>query len=250
MFADYRGSSTSWLRFVKKVLLALALSASWLAAQAAVVVVFGSNSNSQITSFLNANGHVATNLANSAPTAGQLAGVDAVVMMRTTGNASLQSWVLGGGLLITEWDSSIWALNTAGLLASTDIGGGFVGTNSTSMHTAEGLALGLGTGLSNPYVDSNRTEFARSFSPLGVETDVLAERSAGQDVIIGGNSGAGYTLINGWDWGDSFPAGGSVSGQWLLNALNVAPNASVPEPGSLALVGAALLALRLKKPRR
>lgn len=212
--------------------------------------MFGNNSNSNITSFLNANGHVATNLGGAAPTAGQLAGVDAVVMMRTTGNASLQNWVLGGGLLITEWSSSVWALNTVGLLAATDSGGGVVGSNSTSTHTAEGLALGLGTGLSNPYADFVRTEFARNFSSLGIGTDVLAERSAGQDVIIGGSSGAGYTLVNGWDWGDSFSASNSVSGRWLLNALNVAPNGnSVPEPGSLVLVGAALLALRLKKPR-
>ena len=173
---------------------------------------------------------------------GSLAGFDAAVLLRySPGGAdstTLLNFILGGGTLITEWNASVWALNTVGLLSATDTGGGFVGTGTDITITAAGLSAGLGTGLSNPYSDSPRSEFFRDFSALGVGIDLLATRPGGIPVIFGGASGLGRTYINSSDWADSFPTGASTSGQMLLNLLAIddAPPAAVPEPGTWAMM--------------
>jgi hypothetical protein len=240
------------LSMLKQLIVAAGLIAASATALAETVLVFGNNSNSQIASFLNANGHSATNIGGTGPTAAQLAGVDTVVMTRTTGNAALAAWVQAGGLLITEWDASVWALGAGNLIAADDANQhNFIGTGTPITHTAAGLALGLGTGLPNPYSDTARTEFARSFVNLGAGVDVLATRGANVATIIGGASGAGYALINGLDWADGFIGAGQASGQWLLNALGVDDQGNaVPEPGVLGLLAAAgFLAFTLRRRR-
>ena len=56
--------------------------------------------------------------------AASYAGLDAFILLRTTGTTELANFVLGGGLLITEWSASQWALNTVNLLNADDTGGG------------------------------------------------------------------------------------------------------------------------------
>jgi hypothetical protein len=205
-------------------------------ARADMVAVIGGNSNATITSFLNANGHTATNFGNAVPVS--LAGFDAVVLLRTPGNATVQNFVLGGGLLITEWDASAWALNTANLINADDGGGaGFIGTGTLVTFTAAGVNAGLSAGLGASYSDGPRTEFFRNLINIGAGVDILATRPGNNPAIIGGSSGAGATLIIGYDWADSFPAGTSASGTLLLNALNYNPGgvAVVPEPSTLLL---------------
>lgn len=235
-----------WQRIPGVALLAMAsLSFVPQLAEASVVAVIGGNSNSSITAFLNNNGHTATDFGFSVPAS--LVGFDAAILLRANGNATLRSFVLGGGLLITEWDASDWALDVANLLNADDTGGSFVGTGTPVAFTPAGQAEGLSNGLGAAYSDGERTEFFRQLANIGSGVDILATRPGGTPEIIGGASGSGSTLIIGYDWADGFPSGSSASGTLLLNALNYNAQAvqAVPEPDSLALVLASLGALSL-----
>lgn len=206
---------------------ALSLAAVATPASAATVMLKGSNSNTAITNFLTANGH--TVVANS----NVYTGVDAVVLLRTNGDAGLANFVLGGGTLVTEWSGADWAM--ANLLGGSVSGGGFVGTNTTVTFTAAGLAAGLGAGVGNSYSAGVASEFFRNFNSLGTGS-VLATRPGNNAVIVGGAAGSGYVVANGIDWADSFGQTGANNGQVLLNSIGVRGMGAVPEPATWAML--------------
>lgn len=196
-------------------------------ASAATVMIKGSNSVAAITSFLTANGH--TVVANS----GNYAGVNAVVLLRTAGDADLANFVLGGGRLVTEWSGADWAMSN--LLGGSVSGGGFVGTGTNVTFTPAGIAAGLGSGVGASYSAAQASEFFRDFSSIGTGS-VLATRPGSIAAIVGGTAGSGYVIANGIDWADSFGGTGEANGQVLLNSIVGGNVGGVPEPASWAML--------------
>lgn len=235
--------SKTWLAATAASLMVMTVPT---AADAANIGIYGSNSNAQIATFLNANGH--TVVQNMGSVAGaNYSGLDAVILLRTPGDAATAAFVTGGGKLITEWNASTW-VDSANLLSFDDVGGGFVGTGTTVSFTASGLAAGIGTGIGTSYSAGAASEFFRNFSNIGAGVQVWGTRPGGNATILAGASGAGFVIVNGADWADDFPSSSSNS-QLLLNFLNVnATPGGVPEPATWAMMllgfGAMGVALR------
>lgn len=250
---------------VKSAVLAFAFAIA-APAYASVIAVFGDrNGSAAVTSFLAANNLKATNLGEAPPQKlDELAGYDVLIALRSKGSDAIKEFVLGGGLLITEFDAAVWALDPLGLhLLNADAGSTlFLGKGTTISFTPEGLKLGLGDGLGKSYADGDRTNAQTTLSNLGAGVSLLATgpepmvplvKAAGLrlldsladdlPVMIGGNSGEGYTLINSLAWSEGLPTTDSPTGTWLLNALNVQQTQPIPEPGGLALLGLALACL-------
>ena len=246
---------------IKKALIAATFLVSSTTASAAVVALYGNNYSSYISSFLTQNGHTVIYSGTATADPAALNGVDAVILMRTTGTNAVKDFVLNGGLLITEWDAAEWALNTAHLIDGVAANGKDRGDNRTVFQTDEALALGLGErGVGSQYADGDRTQYMYEFSGLGAGVNALGKLNDGTVVSVGGAAGDGYVLANGTDWGDHFEANGMnhVTGQWLLNALDMnyrqPPVPPVPgavsEPAIPALFGLGLTALFISGQRR
>jgi hypothetical protein len=219
--------------------------------EAANIGLLGTNSNVALASFLISNGNNVFDL-NTTP---NFTGLDTVILLRDfptgTTSTNLINFVLGGGRLITELDSSDWALNEANLLAAEDVGGSDLGLSTQVTFTAEGISSGLAAGVSNPYSDGERSQFFQNLNITGPGVQVLATKPnlLNTNAIIGGASGLGTTLIIGYDWADNFGNANADTQRLILNALNyTASTPRVPEPvaltGILAFGVAGLLATR------
>lgn len=217
---------------------------------AAELLVWGSQgSQASIVSFLESSGHTVTNLGNVAPTTAELANIDVAIDLRAEGNSDVAAWVSGGGCLITEWSGAAWALDTANLLEADVSSAGFIETNTPVTITAAGIAAGLDSGVANPYVASQASEFFHTFSNIGPNVQIMATRPTDVPAILGGTSGAGLVLANGIDWGDGFDSTSADNKQLLLNSVEQfcsgarAPATPVPSMSStgLALLAGALL---------
>ena len=237
-----------------KFAFAAAAAAATLLATSAGAATIGTIGSSFANNFLNANGHTASTVSANAAS---LAGLDAVILHRSgMGNQDVIDFVANGGLLITEWSASVWALNTAGLLDATDTGGGLIGTGTPITFTAAGQATNLDDQSGPTYNTAGpASEFFRTFTNIGSDVDVLATRPGDEAVILAGTYGLGTVLIMGYDWQDQLYADPVDTGneQVLLQAVefqlgsDVAP---VPLPASgFMLLGAlgGVAALRRQK---
>ena len=225
-----------------KTLLATLLLSLTTYTQAAVVAIMGTGlaSGTAIENFLASHGHTVVYNSASAPSSANLAGVDAVIALRTDGNEDVKNFVLNGGLLITEWTAAVWAVNTAQLLEA-HAGNRIEIPNSTVMLTDAGKALGLGArDMPEIYSDPGRSDVIRPFTGLGEGVDVLSALPGGEAAIIGGAAGSGYVIASSLDWADYFGSASYATRTWLLNALdvkwNTPNNSSVPEPATLLLL--------------
>jgi hypothetical protein len=233
------------LRFVRNVGMSLVLALSLVqSVDAANVGIYGTNSDADVASLLTTAGHSVTQFGGTAPTPGQLAGLDVLIMLRVSGNADITNFVNAGGFLITEWDAADWAIDTANMLDADVAGGGFVGTGTPVSFTAAGAALAAG--VANPYSDSERTEFFRNFTNIGAGVTVLATRPGPEPAILFGNFGSGSVLVIGYDWADSFGSADADQQQLIRNAVIFAgagtrAPALVPTLSDWALVMTGLL---------
>lgn len=185
-----------------------------------VAIISNNGFGNPLATSLTNNGYTVTYNGTTPPSAAILANTDVVFLIRTNGNTDLATWVQNGGVLITEWSASVWALNTANLINATDSGGGGVGSGTPVTFTSTSIGQTLGTGLPNPYADGGATEFFRNFTALGGSVEIHATRPGNIPAIIGDNAGLGYVLAISYDYQD---IGGGLSGsnteQLILNAL-------------------------------
>tara|TARA_R110000850_G_scaffold218852_1_gene344376 strand:- start:201 stop:4634 length:4434 start_codon:yes stop_codon:yes gene_type:complete len=185
-----------------------------------VAIISNPGFGNPLATSLTNNGYTVTYNGTTPPSAAILATTDAVFLIRTTGNADLATWVQNGGVLITEWDANVWALNTANLINATDSGGGGVSSGTPVTFTGTSIGQTLETGLPNPYADGGATEFFRNFTALGASVEIHATRPGNIPVIIGDNAGLGYVLAISYDYQD---IGGGLPGsnteQLMLNIL-------------------------------
>ncbi|XOV90078.1 MAG: PEP-CTERM sorting domain-containing protein [Pseudomonadota bacterium] len=236
---------------MKNLILTRALLACFAAALssqavAGTIAVVGNNN---VASFLNSNGHTATAYGSAGSI--NYAGLDAVILMRTSGDASVSNFVFNGGLLITEWDAT-WTLNTANLLTPTDTGHPPYRPSDPVAITSAGIAAGLAAGMSNPFLDGGQSQHYRGLSGIGPDVEVLLEWSSDNvAVAIGGSYGAGSVLVNTLDWGDGFNGNGiNESEQMLLNMLNYSyTGAAVPAPMTVVLFGLGMILLGMSRKR-
>jgi len=111
-----------------------------------------------LSSYITNSGNTVVNI-NASSTAADLAGLDQVWLIRSTGDADLTDYVSNGGTLVTEWSGGDWAVDTASLLDATATSLGYVGTDTPITFTHEGTEIGLGSNTGNTYSNGNATEF-------------------------------------------------------------------------------------------
>ena len=210
---------------MKKLIPLLALLIVPITSQAADIALYGdSRSRADIASFLEKNGHTIVYQNKHAPDSATLSKADIVISTRHTeseGNAAISDFVRQGGLLITEWNASNWALGTARLIDASVTGQTDFPTDSPINLTDTALQYGMGdNGIGPAYRDGLRTRVTSGVGHLGKGVEVFATLPNGDPAIIGGTTGNGYTLVNTLNWGDYFSIGKNTTGLWLLNIIN------------------------------
>ncbi len=196
-----------------------------------------------------------------------LSGVSVVVALGMEDpGPGLRDWVLGGGLLITNFNSAFWA---EGYLDAVSADSYEVGFESVRL-TAAGVSRGLGADTLTAVNDPGVPEVFAEFESVGAG-QAWAVRDNGAPVIVGGRAGLGEVVLMAYDWADltarfappEAPGGGlgSVGGTALEPGLMLVDSVirfspaelvttTIPEPATFGVVLAAAVALAAVGKRR
>lgn len=143
------------------------------AAHSQNIAISGYTATGDLAQYLNNLGYNAIDYGGALPTATELLSADMFFLLRMPGNNDVKDYVLNGGCLITEWDSSEWALNTAGLLNATDTGGGYV-NSASNIDFVSPDGDPISSGLAPSYSDNGATEFFRDLVVTGLGVTTMA----------------------------------------------------------------------------
>ena len=236
------------------VVLAVFLYTS-VVARAATIGLVGTYNSQDISAFLTGKGYAVRQISMDSVQPVDYSGLAAAIIIRPytkngesawldSQSEALQQYVSGGGRVITESSASIWALNTANLLAASDTGGDASGASRFVTFTEDGknnVGKGMGSpSMESSYTDPGRTDWFRHLAlDNGSAAKVLATQNAQAPAIIGGAYGKGNVVIIGYNWADSLsPTVGAPTQKLLLNAIRYE---AVPLPaavwGGLSLLG-------------
>ncbi len=148
---------------------------------------------------------------------------DVIILNRTSGDTAIRNWVADGGLVITEWSASDWALDFANMIDADENYIGLIETGHQITFTSAALTAGLTDSLSSTTISSGgATEYFRGFTNIGSDVEVLTVRENGAAVTVGGAYGDGDVLARGYDWQDRvyvYSDGVDDLEQVLLNSL-------------------------------
>ncbi|MDM7861112.1 PEP-CTERM sorting domain-containing protein [Alteromonas sp. ASW11-36] len=240
------------MKLYRKFLLSIVLLGFSGFSHAALIGVWGGNFSSFQT-LINGTGNSAVAL-NSSSTAADLAAVDQVWLIRTSGNATLLNYVSNGGVLITEWSAAEWAVDTVSMLNADVASISYQGNAVPVTFTQAGLDLGFGNATGNPYSNGGATSFFQSFTNIGNGVDIIATIAGGFNVGVSGAFGAGRVTALGWDWQDLTDSGASsvINGLFFTDIINssVRQAADVSEPASVALLALALVGFSMRRKRK
>jgi hypothetical protein len=238
-----------WKRLALASVAVLGLTAGGPAANAANFLLSGGNLDSSVQSFLSTDGFPSTLVDPGSLSSTSLAGFTGVWIGWATSYANdatlaanLNAFMMAGGDVFLEP-----LTNLNGDFAITDLGG-----SGNSVHVSSSF-LTLMSGLDDGGLSGWNSSYHDTYSPTGSFTCVAVGVDSGGDcVTMVEQVGAGFLTVTGQDpdFHSQFGAGPTGSGSPKMILAENALTLAVPEPTTLAILGASVLGIVAARRRR
>lgn len=233
------------------------------------IAVYGSGVTSAIASFLNGAGYFATVVTDSQILAGNLSNYRVLVMAHNTSTlatgirAAIETFVQGGGGLVTEWCSSTLLFSGVGpnpyyvqtpqwnWFSGTIGNGNYVATNTPIdiVETSHSLALGL----PDPFTGGSATEFFYTVANHNSQQLTTVAQFTGHGgtwpALMTGKFGRGQVVLHLFDSGDDVTT--AAIRQLWLNSIETAQVSRLswmafePASGTIPAGGSQIVRLNL-----